>query len=102
MFFSQLFVSDNHEKYTYLETLSFECFAGYKLANGKHLYDVTCEADGKFTKMPDCLPVSCPEIKKVDNGNASNFTGFYMDKIEFTCNDGLVIFLTIVVLVFLF
>lgn len=43
--------------------------------------------------MPECLPVSCPEIKKIDNGNASNFTGFYMDKIEFTCYDGSVNFL---------
>ena len=90
LFYPHFFISDNHEKYTYLETLRYECYAGYKLANDNHFYHITCGADGKFTEMLECLPVPCPDITVIDNGNASKFYGFYMDQIEFNCIDGLV------------
>jgi len=80
------------DKYVYGDVLTMKCSEGHTIGGeltGVTSFDLTCEANGKFSDdNPTCTPVSCP-VHHYDNALASATDEIYFgESITYTCIDG--------------
>jgi len=67
------------------------CSDGYSqdgMASGSRLLSVSCQADGTFTQLQECLPVACGRPSAVDNGDMPTELVYYPSTVYGSCSDG--------------
>ncbi|XP_076814212.1 sushi, von Willebrand factor type A, EGF and pentraxin domain-containing protein 1-like isoform X2 [Clavelina lepadiformis] len=73
--------------YFYGEWATYECDTGHEFPLP---LTVVCTGFGVFMDVSDyaCLPVECPSLSDIPNGQPSSYFGFYNDVVAYRCEEG--------------
>uniref|UniRef100_A0A8D2Q1E1 Sushi, von Willebrand factor type A, EGF and pentraxin domain containing 1 n=1 Tax=Varanus komodoensis TaxID=61221 RepID=A0A8D2Q1E1_VARKO len=77
------------ETYTYGSTVQYDCYPGFQL-NGPDRR--TCQADQQWDgNEPICIPVSCGQVPKLENGQVTGEEYTFQKTVEYSCSEGFVL-----------
>eukprot|EP00929_Paragymnodinium_shiwhaense_P066503 TRINITY_DN3336_c0_g1_i3.p1 TRINITY_DN3336_c0_g1~~TRINITY_DN3336_c0_g1_i3.p1 ORF type:complete len:3781 (+),score=899.34 TRINITY_DN3336_c0_g1_i3:54-11396(+) len=89
--YAKLVTPDEDTPLVFPEVAAYKCKDGFSLSGiygGKMNYEVSCKANGLFSRAPDCLPVTCGPPPLVPNALYPKEEVRFRQAVTFLCSPG--------------